>query len=107
MNTNLVLIALMAGVATWGFRVLPILLMRGDLKPRGLFARFLATTGPAAIATLFVASILPQILPEPREIGPLIVGIIATIVAFAPQKSVVFATLAGAVAYGAAFALLP
>lgn len=106
MNTNLIYVALIAGGATWAFRVLPILLMRGDMKPTGLFARFLATTGPAAIATLFVASILPQLYPAPRELGPLAVGIIATVVAFLPQRSVVFATLSGAVAYGAAFALL-
>ena len=106
MNISLLLVGLMAGAANWAFRVLPILLMRRDMQATGLFGRFLATTGPAAIATLFVASVLPQFWPVPRDLGPLAVGVLATIVAFLPQKSVVFATVTGAVAYGAAFALL-
>ncbi len=106
MNGDLVLIAVLAGAANWGFRALPILWMRRDAPPGGLMARFLAATGPAAIATLFVASVLPQLHPAPRDLIPLAAGTLATLAAFLPRRSVVAATLAGAAAYGGAFAIL-
>ena len=106
MKTELVLLALMVGGANWAFRALPIILMRRETAPGGVMARFLAATGPAAIATLFVASVLPQIWPEPRDIVPLAVGTIATVAAFLPRRSVVTATMAGAAAYALAFWLV-
>lgn len=105
MRADLLTIALVAGAATWAFRVLPVLLLRSEPRPGGLLARFLASTGPAAIATLFVASVLPQLWPAPRDLGPLLAGVLATVLAFLPRRSVVVATLAGALAYGAVFAL--
>src|SRR5699024_8834179 len=76
------LMAVLTGVATWAFRALPTMLMRSEPKPGGLLARFLAATGPAAIATLFVASILPQLMPVPRDVLPLVAGVAATVAAF-------------------------
>jgi branched-subunit amino acid transport protein len=105
-NGDLLLIAVLAGAANWGFRALPILWMRRDGPPGGVMARFLAATGPAAIATLFVASVLPQLQPVPRDLIPLAAGTLGTVAAFAPRRSVVAATLAGAAAYGGAFALV-
>ena len=95
MNPDLVLVALLAGAANWAFRALPTLLMTSEPKPGGLLARFLAATGPAAIATLFTASILPQLWPVPKDLVALLAGIIATTLAFLPRRSVVVATLAG------------
>jgi branched-subunit amino acid transport protein len=106
MNGDLVLLAVLAGAANWAFRALPVLLMKGEARPGGAMARFLAATGPAAIATLFVASVLPQVWPAQREILPLCAGVAATIAGFWPRRSVVTGTIAGAVAYGTAFALL-
>lgn len=105
MNADLLLMALLAGVANWGFRALPTMLMRREARPEGIAARFLAATGPAAIATLFVASVLPQLHPVSRDLLPLAAGIAATFAGFLPRRSVVAATLAGAVAYGMAVAL--
>ncbi|NPD14604.1 hypothetical protein HOY34_05230 [Xinfangfangia sp. D13-10-4-6] len=105
MNPDLILMAVLAGLANWGFRALPILLMRGEAKPGGLMAGFLASTGPAAIATLFVASVLPGLWPEGRNLVPLTVGVLITVLAFLPRRSVVVATLAGSCGYGIAFAL--
>ena len=104
MNWDLVLMAALAGLANWGFRALPVLLMRAEPKAGGLFGRFLASTGPAAIATLFIASVMGQIYPEPKALLPLVAGIMATLLAFLPKHSVVGATLAGSCAYGLAFA---
>ncbi len=102
MKTGLIVMALLAGSANWAFRALPTLLLRRELHPERLAARFLAATGPAAIATLFVASVLPQLWPVPREMLPLAAGTLATVLAFWPRRSVVAGTLTGAAAYAAA-----
>lgn len=104
-GSGLFLMALLTGLATWAFRALPTMLMTSEPKPGGLLARFLAATGPAAIATLFVASVAPQLIPVPRDLLPLAAGVLATVLAFVPRHSVIVATLAGAVAYGVVFAL--
>lgn len=106
MNLDLLAMAALAGAANWGFRALPTLLMRREPHPGGAMSRFLSATGPAAIATLVVASVLPQLYPVPRDLIPLALGTAATVLAFLPRRSVVAATLAGAAAYGAAFAVL-
>ncbi|MDQ2064761.1 AzlD domain-containing protein [Xinfangfangia sp. CPCC 101601] len=103
MNPDLLIMALLAGLANWGFRALPVILMKREQAPGGVMARFLASTGPAAIATLFVASVLPQIYPAPREILPLAMGVMATFAGFWPRKSIVGGTLAGAAGYAATF----
>jgi len=103
---EILLMAVLTGLATWAFRALPTLLMRAEPPPGGLLARFLAATGPAAIATLFVASVVPQLIPVPRDLWPLAAGTLATVAAFLPRRSVIVATLAGALVYGAVFALL-
>jgi len=103
MKADLVIMALMAGAANWAFRALPVILMRREARPGGMAARFLASTGPAAIATLFVASVLPQLWPVPRDLLPLAAGVAATVLAFLPRRSVVAGTLCGAAGYAAAF----
>ncbi|NGM45180.1 hypothetical protein G5B31_06480 [Rhodobacter sp. SGA-6-6] len=103
MSADLVILALLAGAANWAFRALPVLLMKREARPGGVAARFLASTGPAAIATLFVASVLPQLWPVPRDLWPLAAGVAATVLAFLPRRSVVAGTLCGAAGYAAAF----
>ena len=103
MSASLVLMAVLAGAANWAFRALPTILMRKEPQPGGLAARFLAATGPAAIATLFAASVLPQIWPAPHETFPLAAGTVATVAAFWPRRSIVAGTLMGAVAYAIVF----
>ncbi|MGA0541830.1 AzlD domain-containing protein [Neotabrizicola sp. VNH66] len=105
MSLALLAMAVLAGAANWMFRVLPTVLLRRDPQPGGLLSRFLASTGPAAIATLCVASVLPQLYPVPRDGLPLAAGVAATVAAFLPRRSVVLATLAGSAAYGLAYAL--
>jgi branched-subunit amino acid transport protein AzlD len=105
MRVDLLFMALAVGIATYAFRTLPIRFVRSDLPEGGLLARFLASTGPAAIATLFTASVLPM-APNANLTLPLIVGVQAVIGVFFWRKSVVLATLAGAAAYGTIFGLL-
>lgn len=101
MNTELLAVALMAGAANWAFRVLPTRARTDRLAPGGLLERFLSATGPAAIATLFVAGILPELSAEVARLVPLAVGTLAVLATWGASRSVVLATLAGAVLHGA------
>lgn len=104
MRAELLTLALIVGAFTWAFRFFPTRADLSAMKPDGILSRFLAATGPAAIATLFVASVLPMVqggLPVPMAVGTIAVGVV-----YAVSRSVVGATLAGSAAYGAAFAML-
>ena len=103
MNPDLVLLAVIVGGFTWAFRFLPIKLRLGGDTTDGPLARFLASTGPAAIATLFVASALPMLATDHL---PLILGTLAVLMVWVWRRSVVLATLAGSLAYGVTFGFL-
>ncbi len=106
MNADLLAVALITGAANWVFRVLPTLTRTDRLAPGGWLERFLSATGPAAIGTLFVASILPLLSNDPDTLLPAVAGTIAVVAVYLGNRSVVAATLAGAVVNGLAFWLL-
>jgi branched-subunit amino acid transport protein len=93
-------VALLAGAANWAFRALPVMTRSDRLAASGWLQRFLSATGPAAIATLFVAAILPALGPGFPTLLPVIAGILAVLVTYAARRSVVVATLAGALVHG-------
>jgi len=105
MSPDLLTMALIVGLFTWAFRFLPTRLDLSKLHPDGRLVRFLAATGPAAIATLVVASVLPLVSGSLAEMVPLAVGVLTVVVVFRWRRSVVAATLAGSLAYGVTFAL--
>lgn len=106
MTPDILLLALIVGAANWAFRYGPMRFGLGSGQSRGgALARFLASTGPAAIATLAVASVLPMIGPLPAQILPLLAGVLTVVGVWLWRRSVVLATLAGSLAYGAIFAL--
>ncbi|MCX7289226.1 MAG: AzlD domain-containing protein [Rhodobacterales bacterium] len=100
MNWDLLAVALLAGVANWAFRVLPTMARTDRLAPGGRLERFLAATGPAAIATLFVASVLPAVTIDVAGLLPFAIGTLAVCAVWVARRSVVGATLAGAVLHG-------
>ena len=100
MNWELLTVACMAGIANWGFRALPILARTGRSTAGGWLGRFLASTGPAAIGTLFVAAVLPALTPDLAKLLPVITGTLAVLGVYHARKSVVLATLAGALVHG-------
>lgn len=102
MNGDLLLVALLAGAANWAFRVLPTLARTDRRAYGGWLERFLAATGPAAIATLFVAALLPALSSDLRALLPVVIGIAAVLGTYLARRSVVLATLAGALAHGLA-----
>lgn len=100
MNGDLMTVALLAGAANWAFRALPVITRSDRMAVGGWLERFLSATGPAAIATLFVAAILPALTPDTRALIPVIAGTLAVLGIYAARRSVVLATLAGALAHG-------
>jgi Branched-chain amino acid transport protein (AzlD) len=102
MTPEVLTIALMAGAANWAFRYLPTRFDAFGGAGDGLVARFLAAVGPAAICTLFVASLLPALMALPAGAVPLIAGVCGVLAAFAATRSVAAATFAGALAVGLA-----
>ncbi len=106
MRPELVLLAAIVGFATWMFRFAPTKLRFSRIDPAGPLRRFLVATGPAAIATLFTASVLPMITPDLKGDVPLVFGIGAVLAVYLARPSVVLATLAGAIAYGLGTLLL-
>jgi branched-subunit amino acid transport protein AzlD len=102
MRLELVLLAVTVGLATWAFRFVPTKLNLSRTDADGLLRRFLIATGPAAIATLFTASVLPMIELDLGGDAPLVLGIGAVVAVYLVRPSVVLSTLAGALAYGLA-----
>jgi hypothetical protein len=103
MRWEVLVLALVVGAANWGFRYLPIRFGLGSGAEGGVLARFLAAVGPAAIATLFVASSLPFV--QAGAVLAPVVGTVGVVAVWVWRRSVVLATLAGAAAYAAGFAL--
>ena len=105
MRADVLELALIAGFLTYLWRYLPLRANLSDMAPNGRLARFLAATGPAAIATLFVAEMLPLVHSTVAQQGRASVGVLVVLLAYRWRKTVVFATLCGAVACGVAAAL--
>jgi hypothetical protein len=100
MRSEILILALLVGASNWAFRYWPTRLDLSGRPRDGLLARFLAATGPAAIATLFVASVMPWL--HGGVPFPLIAGTIVVVLVFALSRSVVAATLVGSMSYGLA-----
>lgn len=104
MNPELLTLALIVGVANWVFRYGPMRLDLGARAEGGPLSRFLSATGPAAIATLVVASVLPM-AGDAARLLPLVAGVTAVLGVWVWRRSVVMATLAGSLAFGLTTAL--
>jgi branched-subunit amino acid transport protein len=106
MNWDLLAVACLAGAANWAFRAGPILARSDRMGARGWLERFLSATGPAAIATRFVASILPALTPDLQRLLPVLAGTLAVLGIWLARRSVVMATLGGALVHGFAVWLI-
>lgn len=106
MNTDLVIVAFVVGLGTWLFRFLPTRLGSLSQSRGGALTRSLESIGPAAIATLLVASLLPDLVATAESRPLVLIGCGATVLAFLVRRSVVGATIVGAVAYGLAYRVL-
>lgn len=102
MRAEVLTLALAVGALTWGIRYLPMRTALHAVKPDTGVGRFLAATGPAAIATLLAAELLPYLQGTPSGQVPLIAGIATVLAVFYWQRAVVPATLAGSALFGLA-----
>jgi len=100
MRLELLVLAIIVGFFTWLFRFAPTRFRFSETGRAGFLRRFLAATGPAAIATLFTASVLPMLSSGTADPIPLAFGSIAVIAVYFMRPSVVLATLAGAICFG-------
>jgi branched-subunit amino acid transport protein len=114
MDTDLVIAALLGGLATYLIRFLPILAgdrLKGRPAPPWL-RRFLLALGPAAIAALLVLS-LKDLLPPRGQGGEAVAGLAIAVGAAAIfatlrlTRNPALATLAGAAAYGITATFMP
>lgn len=106
MRAEVLILALIVGGCTWALRYFPLRIDLARIPSQGPWGRFLAATGPAAIATLFVAEVLPYLAHPMAEQIPLGCGVLAVIAVYAVARSAVMATVAGALAFGVATALV-
>jgi branched-subunit amino acid transport protein AzlD len=106
MRAELVIVAVVVGLGTWLFRFLPTRLrgMSGERNPH--LTRVMESIGPAAIVTLFIASVLPELASGTQDRALILIGCAATVLAFRVKRNIVVATVAGTVAYGVAFKVL-
>jgi branched-subunit amino acid transport protein len=104
MSLSLLALCLIVGAATYAARFGPTRIDLGALPEGGWLSRALAAIGPAAIAALAAASVLPFLHPLDAPL-PLSAGTAAVPALFAATRSVVVATLGGALAYGVVVAL--
>ena len=102
MRVEVVTLALTVGALTWAFRTLPLRTALHAVRSDTVTGRFLAATGPAAIATLFVAALLPYVRRAGEGHLPLMAGVAGVLAVFFWRRSVVLATLAGSVVFGVA-----
>jgi branched-subunit amino acid transport protein AzlD len=106
MSTTLVLVTVAVGLGTWLFRFLPTKLELAKDGSDSLLNRFFGSTGPAAIATMFVVSIVPTLRDDVATILPTLCATAAIAISFFWRRSVAIATLVGAGVYGVTFGLL-
>lgn len=104
--SDAVALAMIVGACTWAMRYLPLIYSLQDVAPGSALGRFLAATGPAAIATLFVAEAMPYLAIGTGSALPLAAGVTAVLAVFAWRRSVVLATLAGSAGFGLVTALI-
>lgn len=108
MSTQVILIGLIVGLVNYLFRYLPLRLgssrASGSLQ-RGKTALLLDSIGIASICALLIVSSVPDILTHHERLIPTLVGFTTLTGGFYKTRSIVFATLLGALCYGIAFKL--
>ncbi|HEY0210126.1 L-valine transporter subunit YgaH [Acerihabitans sp.] len=109
MNTSVIIIGLVVGAANYLFRYLPLRLGAGR-RPAGAAGawagRLLDGIGLASICALLVVSSVPEVLREPGKLVPTLAGFLVLIICFYRTRSIVLATLGGALCFGLVFKLL-
>ncbi|MDF1896766.1 L-valine transporter subunit YgaH [Rahnella contaminans] len=109
MSTNVILVCLLVGAVNYLFRYLPLRMgarqKSGTLKS-GPLSRVLDSIGIASICALLVVSSTPEILRDQQKLLPSLAGFVVLAIIFWRTKSIIMATLSGALVYGLAFKVM-
>lgn len=103
MNADVLLIGLVVGCANYLFRYLPLRLAPARQRPgipRGKIALLLDSIGIASICALLVVSSTPEVMRDHARLVPTLAGFTALALCFYRTKSIIYATLIGALAFG-------
>jgi len=109
MSTDVILVCLLVGVVNYLFRYLPLRIgarrTSGGLKS-GPLSRVLDSIGIASICALLVVSGAPDVMRDPQRLLPSLAGFVLLTLIFWRTKSIIIATLTGAVVYGLVFKVM-
>ncbi|MEA9391427.1 L-valine transporter subunit YgaH [Acerihabitans sp. TG2] len=103
MNSTVILIGLVVGAANYGFRYIPL---RFSRMPRQTNAtgnwvtRIVDGIGIASICSLLVVSSVPSVMHDSDKLLPTLVGFAVLTICYYQSRSIVLATLAGALSFG-------
>ncbi|XBS70662.1 L-valine transporter subunit YgaH [Acerihabitans sp. KWT182] len=107
MSHTVLLIGSIVGLANYLFRYLPLRWgeRAGKIEhhPGRRVGRILDGIGIASICALLVVSSMPDVMRDPHKLAPTLAGFAALIALFYTTRSIVMATLAGALCYGLVF----
>ncbi|WP_410013753.1 L-valine transporter subunit YgaH [Sodalis sp. C49] len=109
MHTSVIIIGLVVGAANYLFRYLPLRFGGGrkSAGPAGAWAgRLLDGIGLASICALLVVSSVPEVLRAPAKLLPTLAGFAVLAACFYRTRSIVIATLAGALCFGLVYKLV-
>lgn len=109
MSTNVILVCLLVGTVNYLFRYLPLRLGARQTSVRlksGPLSRVLDSIGIASICALLVVSGVPEILRDSQKLLPSLAGFVLIALVFWRTKSIIIATLTGAVVYGLVFKVM-
>ena len=104
MRTDIIILATAVGLGTYLFRFLPTRMNLTSGSGTGRLARGLAAVGTAAITTLVVAGIMPDLTGGSASLISALAGLAGVTLAHILTRNVAFATLCGALAYRLAYA---
>ncbi|QWA12188.1 L-valine transporter subunit YgaH [Sodalis ligni] len=111
MSHTVIIIGLVVGLANYLFRYLPLRLGsgagKGEHYPGRWIGRILDGIGIASICALLVVSSVPDVLRDTHKLVPTLAGFTVLIALFYRTRSIIIATLAGALCYGLVFKFLP
>ena len=103
MNSTVIVIGLVVGAANYSFRYIPLRFGRMPKQTNttgNWVARILDGIGIASICSLLVVSSIPAVMHDSGKLLPTLVGFAVLAICYYQSRSIVLATLAGALSFG-------
>lgn len=109
MNGDVIIVGLVVGLVNYLFRYLPLRLgpaRKQNGLQQGKTGLLLDSIGIASICALLVVSSTPEVMRDGQKLLPTLLGFIVIALVFHRSKSIILATLSGALSYGVLLKLL-